>query len=69
MVIFNTEIVVIIYSEYVHAKHIPWSYRDVMMYDLLLRLCLLKCKACSTIFYMIFKVNINASLVYGLTHQ
>ena len=51
MVIYNAEIVVIIYGEHACTNHIPWSYRDVMMYHLLLRLCLLKCKACSTVLY------------------
>ena len=50
MVIYNAEIFVIIYGAHVCANHIPQSHRDVMMYDLLLRVCLLKQKACSTVF-------------------
>ena len=64
MVIYNAEGVIIIYGQCVCVNHIPWSYRDVMMYDLHLRMCLLKYKACSTVLYMIFNVAIYVSPVY-----
>ena len=56
MVVCNAKIMLIIEGEHVCTNYIPWSYWDVMMYHLVLRLCLLKCKTCST-FLMKFSMS------------
>ena len=50
MIIYNAKIIFIIYSEHVGPKHVPWSYLDVMMYNLLLQLWFLEQKTCNTVF-------------------
>ena len=60
--ISNTNITFIIESEHVCASYFPWFYWDVLMYHLVPWLCLLKCKACSTIFYVVVYIIIILTL-------
>ena len=66
MVICNARRVIIIDVKHIHSNYISPSYRDDMIYYLLLGLCLLKHKACSTVFYIIVNIYIYFSSVYGL---
>ena len=50
MIIYYAKIMFIIESEHVCVNYLPRSCQDVMMYHIVLWLCLLKCKAGTTIF-------------------
>ena len=64
MVVYNTEIIFVIDMEHVCANYIPWSYWDVMMYDIFLRFHFLKCKICSAVFYLVFNINVNIKPIH-----
>ena len=50
MIVYNAKVLFIIESEHVCTNYVSWSYQDVVIYHLPLRLCMLKSKACGTIF-------------------
>ena len=54
MVIYYTQVVLIIKVKYICSMHFPWPEGYLVMYYLLLGLCLLKFNTCVTIFYMFF---------------